>query len=117
MDTNWKDTLEMLKNSGNIPQGETSNEESAQVADSPADCDNRSAGRLHVLIEKKGRKGKTATIIEGFTCSDDRLQEIARQLKQRIGTGGSARGGEILLQGDFRDKVRDILKSEGFSLK
>lgn len=61
-----------------------------------------------VHYERKRRGGKEATILAGFTCSDDELKELARMLKQRLGTGGSARGGEILLQGDCRTKLKEL---------
>jgi len=73
--------------------------------------------RLHVTVERKGRAGKTATIIEGFTCSSSRLKEVASILCRRLGTGGSARGGEILVQGDRRDDVILILKDLGYRVK
>lgn len=72
---------------------------------------------LHVVVERKGRGGKTATIIEGFTCPEATLRQVAASLKSALGTGGSARGGEILIQGDCRDRVRDSLKKMGFKLK
>ena len=72
---------------------------------------------VHVFIEKKGRSGKTATIIEGFLCDDDELKEIAKCLKTKIGAGGSARGGEILLQGDRKERVKALLKDMGFKVK
>ena len=63
-------------------------------------------GRLHVALERKGRGGKTATIISGFDdLTDEQLRQVASQLKQALATGGSARGGEILIQGD---RVADV---------
>ncbi|MCM1005465.1 MAG: translation initiation factor [Prevotella sp.] len=72
---------------------------------------------LHVVVERRGRGGKTATIVEGFECEDAELKKIAARLKSSLCTGGSARGGEILIQGDCRDRVRQCLKSMGFKLK
>lgn len=72
---------------------------------------------VHVYMERKGRGGKTATIVEGFLCDDDELKEIAKTLKVKIGTGGSARGGEILLQGDWRDRTATLLREMGFKVK
>ena len=77
----------------------------------------RQTDALHILIDRKGRKGKTATIIEGFTLPDDAVEAIASELKRKIGTGGSSRGGEILLQGDWKEKAAAILKEKGFKLK
>ena len=70
--------------------------------------------KLNVVVERKGRHGKTATIIEGFELSDAELQAVASKLKQKLGTGGSARGGEILIQGERRDEVITLLKSMEF---
>ena len=56
---------------------------------------------------------KTATIVKGFTGTSDDLQELARSLKNKCATGGSSKEGEIILQGDVRDKVVDFLTSEG----
>ncbi len=91
---NWKSALEQLKNSGNLPEGD-----STETVSAPEKTGKENKEKLHVTVERKGRHGKTATIIDGFVCDDDTLQDIARKLKQKLGTGGSARGGEILLQG------------------
>lgn len=107
MDIDWKDALSRLK--GDMPQPSDSDDSATpDLLNEPTRQLPRQ--KLHVVVERKGRKGKTATIIEGFLCSDDELQEIARSLKQKIGTGGSARGGEILLQGDWRDRVSELLR-------
>ncbi len=71
--------------------------------------------RLDIILEKKGRAGKTATIITGFVISDDEVADIASKIKSKLGTGGSARGGEILIQGDRRKEVKSLL--EGMKLK
>lgn len=73
--------------------------------------------RLHVQMERKGHGGKTATMVLGFVGSDDDLQQLAKTLKTRCGVGGSARGGEILIQGDKVQKVREILVSLGYNVK
>ena len=73
--------------------------------------------RLEVVIDRKGRKGKTATIIAGFKADDAALRTLAATLKQRLSTGGSARGGEILLQGDYRERAVELLRSMGFKVK
>ena len=108
----WKDALSALKDSGNIPVDDTPD----PVESAPA-TESVQREPLHVIIERKGRKGKTATIIEGFTGSDEALEELAKTLKQRLGTGGSARGGEILIQGERKNDVIAILQSLGFKTK
>ena len=72
------------------------------------------SSHLNMVMERKGRGGNTATIIEGCDCTGAQLKEIAATLKQRLGTGGSPRGNEILIQGDRRDDLRAALKSLGF---
>ena len=70
--------------------------------------------RLDVLLDRKGRKGKDATIVAGFTVDDDAVAALAARLKQKLGTGGSARGGEILIQGDKRRQVAELLSAWGY---
>jgi translation initiation factor 1 len=60
---------------------------------------------LRIWLETKHRGGKTASVISGFTGSDDDLQSLAKNLKTACGTGGSAKDGEIIIQGDNRDKI------------
>ena len=71
--------------------------------------------KLRVSIERKGRGGKTATIVKGFVGSDDDLQALAKQLKTKCGTGGSAKDGEIIIQGELREKIVALLQSLGYS--
>ena len=70
---------------------------------------------LRIELVKRHRNGKTATLITGFIGSDDDLKELARLLKTKCGVGGSARDGEILIQGDLRQKVKEILTKEGYT--
>lgn len=111
MALDWKDALGALKDSGNIPVDDTPDPEPQTQTET------RQKTPLHVLIDRKGRKGKTATIIEGFTGSDEALMQLAKTLKQRLGTGGSARDCEILIQGDRKSDVISILQSLGFKTK
>lgn len=82
--------------------------------DIPADS---SAQTLEIHFEKKGRNGKTATIIRGFSGSDSALEELAKMLKSKCSVGGSAKDSEIILQGDVRNRVADILTKEGYKTK
>lgn len=112
MSMDWKEALGNLLDSGELPPGED-NATADKGNDAPVKVAGK-ASRLHVLKERKGRAGKVATIIEGFDGGEDELKELARQLKQRLGVGGSARGGEILIQGDLVEKVISLLKELGY---
>jgi translation initiation factor 1 len=71
--------------------------------------------RLKVRIEKKHRGGKTVTIIDGFVGNDEDFQELAKKLKTKCGTGGSAKDGEIIIQGENREKIIPWLKEWGYT--
>lgn len=73
--------------------------------------------QLKVMLDKKSRKGKVVTLVEGFIGTDDDLQALSKLLKQKCGVGGSAKDGEILIQGDFKAKVFDLLSAEGYKVK
>jgi len=70
---------------------------------------------LKVRIEKKHRGGKTVTIVDGFTGTDDDFLELSKKLKTKCGTGGSAKDGEILIQGEYREKIIAWLKEWGYT--
>lgn len=73
--------------------------------------------KLIVQLDKKNRKGKAVTLITGFTGSTADLEALGKLLKTKCGVGGTARDGEILIQGDFRDKVMQILADQGYKAK
>ncbi len=89
----WKDIL-----SQKVADGELDREDFTPAADEPQ----KTEPLIEVILDNKGRKGKSATIAFGFDCDDNTLKEIASQIKSKLSTGGSARGGEILIQGDHR---------------
>lgn len=71
--------------------------------------------KLRVSIERHHRGGKTVTLVRGFVGTDDDLQTLAKQLKTKCGTGGSAKDGEIIIQGEVKEKVVELLKKLGYS--
>ncbi|SIP86733.1 translation initiation factor 1 [Chryseobacterium sp. RU37D] len=68
-------------------------------------------------FEKKGRNGKPVTIVEGWEGSDEELKKISKKIKITLGIGGSEKDGMIIIQGDNRDKIMDILKEMGYKTK
>jgi translation initiation factor 1 len=73
--------------------------------------------KLYVSIDRKQRGGKEVTLIEGFIGSEDDLKDLGKMVKQKCGVGGTAKDGEILIQGNFRDKVCTLLEKEGYQVK
>jgi translation initiation factor 1 len=72
---------------------------------------------LYVWLDSKSRKGKTVTLIKGFTGAARDLDNLAREMKRICNAGGSVKEGEIIIQGNFRDKVMAFLISEGYHVK
>ncbi len=103
----WKDKLNSLLPEGYEPEPE---EKAKTTADVPLN-------KQTLRIELDKRNGKPATIISEFQGTDDDLKELAKTLKNKCATGGSQRDDEILLQGDFRVKVAELLQNMGYKVK
>ena len=71
--------------------------------------------RLYVSIDRKQRAGKEVTLIEGFVGAEDDLKDLGKLLKSKCGVGGSVKDNEILIQGNFKQKIFDLLLKEGYS--
>ena len=72
--------------------------------------------KLVVRIERKDRGGKTVTLVEKFVGKTADLETLGKQLKAKCGTGGSVKDGVILVQGDFRKRIAEILMAQGFKV-
>lgn len=104
----WKDRLNVVYSTNPDFRYETPDEE--ETATLPP-----SQQKLRVQLDRKNRGGKVVTLVTGFTGSDDDLKELGRLLKSKCGVGGTAKDGEIIVQGDFKQKVLDLLKQAGYT--
>lgn len=104
----WKDRLNIVYSTNPNFQYETEEEE-VQATLPPGQQ------RLRVQLDRKNRGGKVVTLITGFTGTEEDLKDLGKLLKTKCGVGGSAKGGEIIVQGDFRQRVLELLKQEGYT--
>ena len=109
-DNDWKKRLGVVFSTNPDFNYEEESEEEPQTLDP-------SRQNLIVSIDRKGRGGKQVTLVTGFVGTSDDLAELGRTLKVKCGVGGSAKDGEITIQGDFRDRVVALLKDMGYRAK
>lgn len=108
----WRDMLrQYAEQNPDLPEGEEreGEEETGSKKDVRA-----GQGKLAVRLERKGRGGKTVTLVSGWTLDDDEVGRVAAELRKRLGTGGSVTDGEIMVQGDRRQQVKELLVAMGF---
>lgn len=113
MELDWKEKLGLAF--GIDPNTATTTSDEEQ--DIPSEETVPGKQRLDIMLDKRNRNGKKVTLVVNFEGSDDALKALAKDLKQHCGVGGSARGGEILIQGDFREKILAYLKSRGYKAR
>lgn len=104
----WKDRLDVVYSTNPDFKYDDGNEPEAKTIENGKQ-------QLRISLDKRNRKGKSVTLITGFIGTDDDLQSLSKLLKTRCGVGGSAKDSEILIQGDFRNKVLEILQKEGYA--
>lgn len=104
----WKDRLNIVYSTNPDFNYHVEEEEETETIDPKQQ-------KLRVNIEKKGRGGKTVTAISGFVGTEEDLKELGRKLKTKCGVGGAVKDGEILIQGEFKQRIIDLLKTEGYS--
>lgn len=104
----WKERLNVVYSTNPDFKYEISEEEEIETLP-------QNQQKLRVSMEKNGRGGKTVTLIKGFIGIEDDLKALGKLLKTKCGVGGSVKNGEIIIQGDFKQRIIDLLKSEGYT--
>ena len=103
----WKERLNVVYSTNPNFKYDTDENESEETLP-------REKQQLRVLFDKRNRGGKVVTLVTGFVGTEDDLKELGKILKTKCGVGGSAKDSEIIIQGDFRQKVLEILTKEGY---
>ena len=104
----WKDRLNVVYSTNPDFKYESIEEEEAETLP-------KNQQKLRIFMEKKGRGGKTVTLIKGFIGTEEDLKELGKLLKTKCGVGGAVKDNEIIIQGDFKQRITDLLKAEGYT--
>ena len=107
-DNDWKSRLGMVYSTNPDFEFETDKEEEAATLPP-------SQQKLRVAIERKNRGGKVVTVVTGFTGTEDDLKALGKLLKTKCGVGGAVKDGEILIQGEWRERLIELLEKEGYT--
>jgi translation initiation factor 1 len=104
----WKDRLNVVYSTNPDFKYEINKEEEEETLPNEKQ-------QLRISLDKRNRGGKTITLVTGFTGNEEYLQTLGKILKVKCGVGGSAKNGEIIVQGDFRKKILELLQKEGYT--
>jgi len=110
MDNDWKKRLGMVYSTNPDFQYESGEAEEKETVPPQQQ-------KLYLSLDKKNRKGKKVTLVEGFIGSTEDIKNLAKELKSNCGVGGSVSENNILIQGDFRDRLMSLLEEKGFKVK
>lgn len=105
--SDWKDRLNVVYSTN--PDFKYETEENLE-----AETIEKEKQQLRISLDKRNRKGKAVTLITGFIGSTEDMEALGKMLKVKCGVGGSAKDGEIIVQGDFRNKILELLQKEGY---
>lgn len=103
----WKDRLNVVYSTNPDFKYDTDKEEEQDTLP-------KEKQQLRIQLDKRNRKGKAVTLITGFLGTSEDLEELGKFLKVKCGVGGSAKDYEIIVQGDLRNKVLELLQKEGY---
>ena len=102
----WKDRLGMVYSTNPDFNFDSETEEQETLP--------KNQQKLRVKLDRKNRGGKTVTLVTGFVGPEEDLKALGKLLKGKLGVGGSAKDGEIIIQGEFKERVIDILLKDGY---
>lgn len=110
MENDWKKRLGMVYSTNPDFQYEKDDNE-------PSETPVPKQQQLYVSLDRKNRKGKSVTLVEGFQGSKEDLKNLGKELKSKCGVGGSVGDGSILIQGDHRERIISLLRESGYKVK